>query len=729
MYEDLNKEQRAAVEHTEGPVLVFAGAGSGKTRVLTYRIANLIENHKVSPYNIMAVTFTNKAAGEIKERLKGLIKRDLNGMWAGTFHGMCCRMLRESGESIGVPKNFVIYDDGDSLSVIKDAMELLDLDPKRYNPRAIAGVISRAKEELVKAADFGNRFAGDLESAAGDVYEIYERELATNHALDFDDLIMKAVEMLDAVPEIRQRYAEKFHYILVDEYQDINITQYMLVRLLSSVHGNVFCVGDDDQSIYRWRGAKVGIILRFEQDFPKAAVYKLEQNYRSTKNILAAAQAVVEKNSIRADKHLRTDNPAGDRIGYVSANSDLDEASMVAQGIHEKVDYGSDNYRDIAVLYRMNSQSRLLEEALINRRIPYKIIGSVRFYDRKEIKDIIAYLRLAASPYESVSFKRVVNVPARGFGLTSLARVENYAAAHECSLYEAAKDMDSIIGLTARVKSALESFLTIIERLRDAVGKMGLFALTEELLNLTGYVTMLKDEGTSEAQSKLENIEEFMNVVSRFADGGGDATLGNFLEQIALISDIDSYDNGENAVTLMTMHAAKGLEFPVVYIPGMDESVFPNARAFADPEEMEEERRLCYVGMTRAMKNLTLTHAEQRMVYGKLTRMLPSRFIGDVPRSLLDLPEAPARPTYSEVSERAPYRTFNPTVVRKPAAVSGGEPTFKPAQKVRHDKFGKGVILAVNGEGDNEQVSVLFDEAGKKNLLVSVAKSKMRVIH
>ena len=719
MYEDLNKIQREAVEHTEGAVLVFAGAGSGKTRVLTYRIANLIQNHQVNPYNILAVTFTNKAANEIKDRIASLMGTNIGGIWAGTFHGTCCRILREHGADMGLDRNFVIYDDGDQLSIIKEALDTLGYDPKRYPARVVLNLISNAKEGLVTPENFHKKYAGDIEGVAGDVYKIYQEQLDLNNALDFDDLIMKAVVLLQNYPTVLEHYQEKFRYVLVDEYQDINMSQYLLIRLLSGKYNNVFCVGDDDQSIYRWRGAQVGIILQFERDYPKATVYKLEQNYRSTKNILAAAHAVVAKNTIRAEKKLWTENGAGDLIDLISSANDVDEANNVARAIYEQVEFGTRKYSDFAILYRMNSQSRAFEESLINRRIPYKIVGSVRFYERKEIKDIIAYLRLAANPYDSVSFKRVINAPLRGIGLTTVSKLEIFADANSKTLYETASDIENVPTISTRTKNLIAGFTKMIDRFHELAGTAAVYELTEEILNLSGYVTALQSERSSEAQSRLENIEELLSVIKSYSETTeADATLGNFLEQVALISDIDSYEDATNAVTLMTLHAAKGLEFPVVYMVGMEESIFPHARSLDDPEELEEERRLCYVGMTRAKEKLVLSYAHQRMIMGKIERTMPSRFLADVPKKLFSSPVVTAQEkTESDMVWK-----------RVPISRTVSKPSFNVGSKVMHDKFGRGVVLMSTGSGDMEQVTILFDGVGKKELLVSIAKNKMHVV-
>jgi len=707
----LNENQRAAVEHVDGPVLVFAGAGSGKTRVLTFRIAYLIKECGVKPHNILAVTFTNKAANEMKERISDLLGEGANRLWAGTFHGTCARILREKGSELGLDRNFTIFDDSDQMSLVRESMDSLDIDQKNYPAREILNLISKAKEKLVLPDEFGKHYGGRMENVAEKVYKVYQRKLMLNRALDFDDLIMYAVILLRSVPEVLQHYQERFHYILVDEYQDINYSQYQLVRSLAAKSRNVFCVGDDDQSIYRWRGADVGIILQFETDYPDATVYKLEQNYRSTKKILEAAHHVVKRNQGRANKKLWTDNDEGCDIEVIESANELEEAANLVRSIVDKTSLGTRNYSEIALLYRMNAQSRVLEEALINRRIPYKLIGSVRFYERKEIKDIMAYLRLAANPYETVSLRRVINVPTRGIGQTSMARLEEFAIAEQITLYEALRRIKEATDVPKRARAAMEAFGELVHHLHELAGEVSVHRLTDEILHISGYVAALKEEHTMEAQSRLENVEELLSVTEQFELTSEHPTLQAFLEQVALISDIDTYDQSGNAVTLMTLHAAKGLEFPVVYMTGMEEGIFPHRRSQDDREELEEERRLCYVGMTRAREELLFSYAQQRMLMGQIQRSLMSRFIEEIPEEMI-AEAIPRRRATSSTQWRSEFR---------PARTSTSA-TYRAGQKVDHPLFGRGIVLNSTGSGDEEQVTVAFNGEGIKKLIVAYAK-------
>ncbi len=706
----LNKQQRAAVTNTEGPVLVFAGAGSGKTRVLTHRIAYMIRELGVSPHNILAVTFTNKAANEMKERAEGLLGKAATGLWIGTFHGICARILRQRGPDIGIDRSFTILDDSDQLTLVRESLEAEGFDQKLYRPRDILNLISRAKEQLVLPDEFGRRFVGRLENVAGRVYRTYQEKLRLNRALDFDDLIMYTVLLLMNRPDVLKYYQDQFRYVLVDEYQDINYSQYQLVHMLAEEHRNIFCVGDDDQSIYRWRGADVGIILQFEKDYPDAAIYKLELNYRSTKKILSAAHAIVARNTDRAEKKLWTENAEGCDIEVMDAANEIDEASQVAQSIQNKVSFGERNYSDIVVLYRINAQSRVFEEAMINARIPHILVGSVRFYERKEIKDVLAYLRLAANPHESVSLRRVINVPTRGIGQTSISHLEQFAIQEHITLYDALRRVREATNIPTRARAAMEKFAEMIRHLNEMSENVSIRHLTEEALQVSGYLTWLRDDHTMESRSRLENVEELLSVTENFRLNTENPTLSVFLEQVALISDIDTLEDTSNAVTLMTMHAAKGLEFPIVYITGMEEGLFPHRRSLEDREELAEERRLCYVGMTRAREELLLTYAHQRMLMGQITGTGMSRFISEIPEDIV----ANARPR-RRLSANTEWRSQFRQMRTSNAA------SFRPGQKVQHDRFGKGVVINCAGSGDEEQVTVAFDKDGVKKLLVGLA--------
>lgn len=697
--------------HTEGPVLVFAGAGSGKTRVLTNRIAYLIQEKGVRPYNILAVTFTNKAAKEMKERIEHLLGEGASGLWAGTFHGTCARILREKGAEIGLDRNFTIFDDSDQLSLVRESMESLGLDQKVYKPREILNLISKAKEQLVLPDEFGRRFVGTIENVAKRVYKVYQEKLMLNRALDFDDLIMYAVLLFRDQPDVLKHYQDKFRYVLVDEYQDINFSQYTLVRNLAEKHKNIFCVGDDDQSIYRWRGADVGIILQFEKDYPDAGIYKLEKNYRSTKKILEAAHSVVRRNVGRQEKKLWTENVEGADIEVIDASNEIDEANRVARSIQDKVSFGGHSYADCVVLYRMNAQSRVFEEAMINARIPHKLIGTVRFYERREIKDVLAYLRLAANPQESVSLRRVINVPTRGIGQTSTSRLEQFAINKQITLYEATRRVSETTDIPARARAAIEKFGEIVHHLSEMRDDVSVRRLVEEIIDVTGYLAALREENSMEARTRLENVEELLSVTEQFQLSTQDPSLSAFLEQVALISDIDLLDESGNAVTLMTLHAAKGLEFPVVYMVGMEEGLFPHRRSLDDREELEEERRLCYVGMTRAREELVCSYAHQRMLMGQVTGSDMSRFISEIPDEVM----ADTQPRRRRAAADTEWRTqFQPRRVSNTG-------TFKAAQKVTHEHFGLGIVLNCSGAGAEEQVTVAFDKHGIKKLLVSFA--------
>ncbi|MDI6827652.1 MAG: UvrD-helicase domain-containing protein, partial [Armatimonadota bacterium] len=609
---DLNAAQKEAVCHPEGPLLIFAGAGSGKTRALTYRIAYLIGANGVKPSNILAVTFTNKAAREMKERIKDLVgSRMLEQMWVGTFHAVCARILRERGDRIGLDKDFVIFDEQDQLTLIRECLEQLDIDEKAYPARQIQWHISNAKEQMVLPEDYVHLFKGVLESQIGKIYPLYQKKLLANRALDFDDLILYAVRLLKECPDVREHYQQKFRHILVDEYQDINQSQFQFVKLLAEGHRNICVVGDDDQSIYSWRGADVGIILGFSKHFPDAKIVKLEQNYRSTRNILDAAYHVISKNSRRAQKQLWTEREGGRLLDKIEASDEHDEASKIINRIRDKVIAGEREYSDFVVLYRTNAQSRVFEDALRNYRVPYKIIGGFRFYERKEIKDLLAYLRLAYNPLDNVSLLRIINVPPRGIGPITVERIRTFAEEKGISLFEALSHHLEEIEVP-RAKRELTALAKLIEFLHAKRDEYSVGKLLTEIVENTHYLTELQKQGTYEADSRIENVRELFSVVKDFEETSETPTLVKFLEEMALMSDIDSYEENEKAVVLMTLHSAKGLEFPVVFMAGMEEGIFPHSRSMQSREELEEERRLCYVGMTRAKDELCLSFAHTR---------------------------------------------------------------------------------------------------------------------
>ncbi|MFC9274399.1 DNA helicase PcrA, partial [Bacillus spizizenii] len=618
----LNPVQQEAVKTTDGPLLLMAGAGSGKTRVLTHRIAYLMAEKHVAPWNILAITFTNKAAREMKERVESILGPGADDIWISTFHSMCVRILRRDIDRIGINRNFSILDTADQLSVIKGILKERNLDPKKFDPRSILGTISSAKNELTEPEEFSKVAGGYYDQVVSDVYTDYQKKLLKNQSLDFDDLIMTTIKLFDRVPEVLEFYQRKFQYIHVDEYQDTNRAQYMLVKQLAERFQNLCVVGDSDQSIYRWRGADITNILSFEKDYPNASVILLEQNYRSTKRILRAANEVIKNNSNRKPKNLWTENDEGIKISYYRGDNEFGEGQFVAGKIHQLHSSGTRKLSDIAILYRTNAQSRVIEETLLKAGLNYNIVGGTKFYDRKEIKDILAYLRLVSNPDDDISFTRIVNVPKRGVGATSLEKIASYAAMNGLSFFQAIQQVD-FIGVSAKAANALDSFRQMIENLTNMQDYLSITELTEEILDKTEYREMLKAEKSIEAQSRLENIDEFLSVTKNFEQKSEDKTLVAFLTDLALIADIDQLDQqeeesgGKDAITLMTLHAAKGLEFPVVFLMGLEEGVFPHSRSLMEEAEMEEERRLAYVGITRAEQELYLTNAKMRTLFGR----------------------------------------------------------------------------------------------------------------
>lgn len=649
MLADLNPPQQEAVTTTEGPLLILAGAGSGKTRALTYRVAYLIKEKKVNPRSILAITFTNKAADEMRERIEALIGKDTaKGMWISTFHSACVKILRNTIEKLGYKRNFVIYDDDDQETLTNHCLKDLNLDPKRYSPKAVAAAISNAKNELIDPDSFASQAQTYFERIVSEVYHLYQDRLFKNNALDFDDLIMVTVNILELYPDILESYQDRFRYILVDEYQDTNHAQFRLVSLLASKHRNLCVVGDDDQSIYQFRGANIRNILEFEQDYSDAKVIKLEQNYRSTQAILGAANEVIKNNRGRKPKTLWTANDTGQGPIWYQAEDEHDEASYVATQIEllcrrpAAAGRNSKTYKDFAVFYRTNAQSRVFEEVFLSYKLPYKIVGGVKFYERMEIKDILAYLRVIQNPGEGISLKRIINVPKRGIGKTTVDRIDAFSSQNNLSFYEALTKVDKVPALSESAREKVKEFLSLIGVFFKEKNKK-LHELVEEILDKTGYLQLLKKEGTIEAQSRIENIEEFVAACREFeaesekgAMPAGRQGLEEFLERVALITDIDTYEEEENAVTLMTLHNAKGLEFPVVFMVGMEEGLFPHIRSMTNAEELEEERRLCYVGLTRAQEALYLTSAWSRSLYGGANYTTHSRFLREIPPELLE---------------------------------------------------------------------------------------------
>ncbi|MDQ0163218.1 DNA helicase PcrA [Aeribacillus alveayuensis] len=719
----LNERQKEAVKLTEGPVLIMAGAGSGKTRVLTHRIAYLLAEKQVAPWNILAITFTNKAAREMKERIEGLLGPGAEDIWIATFHSMCVRILRRDIDRIGINRNFSILDSSDQLSVIKSILKERNIDPKKYDPRAILGSISSAKNELIKPEEYAKTKGGPWEQIVSDVYTDYQKKLLKNQSLDFDDLIMSTIQLFQRVPEVLEYYQRKFQYIHVDEYQDTNRAQYMLVKMLAARFQNLCVVGDSDQSIYRWRGADIANILSFEKDYPNANVILLEQNYRSTKRILQAANEVIKNNVNRKPKNLWTENPEGQKITYYRAESETGEAQFVAGKIQELVQSGKRKYSDIAILYRTNAQSRVMEEVLLKSNIDYTIVGGIKFYDRKEIKDILAYLRVVANPDDDISLERIINVPKRGVGATSVQRIQEYATEHGLSMFQAIEEIEQI-GVSARVVNALTSFRDMIRNFNAMQDYLSVTELTEELLEKTGYREMLESEKTLEAQSRLENIDEFLSVTQSFEKQSEDKSLVAFLTDLALIADIDQLDNEEettkDAVVLMTLHSAKGLEFPVVFLIGMEEGVFPHSRSLMEEAEMEEERRLAYVGITRAEEELYITNAEMRTLFGRTNMNPESRFIDEIPDDLIENVSVQKKNTRTFARRTTPNirPSSKPTLTK----TSGDAVDWAVGDKAEHKKWGIGTVVSVKGSGEDKELDIAFPSpVGIKRLLAKFA--------
>lgn len=715
----LNKEQQQAVKTTEGPLLIMAGAGSGKTRVLTHRIAYILLEKGVNPYNILAITFTNKAAREMKERINGILGGAADEIWISTFHSMCVRILRRDIDRIGINRNFTILDTTDQLSVIKGILKDKNIDSKKFDPRGILSAISSAKNELIDAKQYGKYTGNYFENIVSDVFEQYEKRLLKNHSLDFDDLIMKTIQLFKRVPEVLEYYQRKFQYIHVDEYQDTNKAQYQLVHLLAAKFQNLCVVGDSDQSIYGWRGADIANILSFEKDYPNAKVILLEQNYRSTKNILQVANHVISNNVKRKPKNLWTDNEKGEKIQYYRADTEQGEALFVTGKIKELVETKQRKFSDFAILYRTNAQSRAMEEMLVKANIPYTIVGGTKFYDRKEIKDLLAYLRLVANLDDDISFVRIINVPKRGIGATSLDRIAQYALQNEMSMFRALGEVERI-GLSAKAMKACREFYQMLSGLNQMQEYLSVMELTEEIIKRTEYREVLQAEKTLEAESRLENIDEFLSVTKNFEESSEDQTLIAFLTDLALVADIDQLDKEENvkdAVVLMTLHSAKGLEFPVVFLIGLEEGVFPHSRSLMEENDMEEERRLMYVGITRAEEELYITNAQIRTLYGHTNINPASRFIEEIPDEFIDRLNEQKRNVH--VRDQHQVRP----VFRPAQSTTGGEDIrWRAGDKAIHKKWGVGTVVSVKGEGDHMELDIAFPiPVGIKRLLAKFA--------
>ncbi len=732
--DNLNPPQREAVLYGDGPLLILAGAGSGKTRVITCRIAHLIRERNVDPSNILAVTFTNKAASEMRERVEQLIDVPLNRLWISTFHSACVRILRQHADRLGYKRTFVIYDETDRSSLIKACMSDLRIDGEQYQPRAISGRISSLKNNLVDAAHYDKTCSHfGFEEAVSRTYSLYEEKLKESDGLDFEDLLMLTVKLFEQHQDVLGYYQGMFHHILIDEYQDTNHAQYRFVRLLTAKRANLCVVGDDDQSIYRFRGADISNILNFEKDYPAAKVIKLEQNYRSTQNILGAAGAVVARNLGRKAKELWTQKLGGDKIKCYKALDEKDEARFICRTVQQETDEGR-SLRQIAVLYRTNAQSRALEDALRNRGIPYRIFGGLRFYDRKEIKDIIAYLRVLQNPADIVSLRRIINVPARGIGDTTMDKLERAAAQAGVLLYQAALNADTS-DVTPSAKRKLKEFTAMMERMRADLGSLTITDLVRRVIQESGYGAALEEEKTIESRIRLENLNELMTATEDFQEQNRDASLPAFLDQVALITDLeqqtaaDSGRGNTDSVTLMTLHNAKGLEFSVVFMAGMEEGLFPHSRSAESEEELEEERRLCYVGITRAKERLVLTHALERRLYGYPQSNLMSRFLQEIPREAMEFSGTDSTATYS-FRDRVPWENATFASARKetkelhpvaqPVKAGSGDRYYKGAV-VRHAKFGLGTVQRSEGAGDDLKISVSFPGHGVKTLSVKYA--------
>ncbi|WP_158182921.1 DNA helicase PcrA [Enterococcus faecium] len=729
----MNPRQKEAVLHTDGPLLLMAGAGSGKTRVLTHRIAYLIEEKEVNPWNILAITFTNKAAKEMKERVNAILASGGEDVWVSTFHSMCVRILRRDVDFIGYNRNFTIIDSSEQLTLMKRILKELNIDPKKYDPRSILGTISQAKNSLQTPQDFAKMQGSYYEEIAAKCYAAYQKELQYNQCMDFDDLIMNTIRLFEEHPDSLTYYQNKFHYIHVDEYQDTNHAQYTLVNLLAGRFRNLCVVGDADQSIYGWRGADMQNILDFEKDYPDAAVILLEQNYRSTKNILSAANQVIENNSNRKPKNLWTENKEGNKITYYRADNERDETRFIVDRMQEEIRSNHRNYGDFAILYRTNAQSRVREETLLKANIPYKMVGGHKFYDRKEIKDILAYLNVLVNPQDSISFERIVNSPKRGIGPGSIEKLRSFASLHEWPLLEAAQNVD-LANIGGKAGQQLGAFGEMIQEVTQMIPYLTVTELTKEVLDRSGYLEDLKIQNTLEAQARIENLEEFLTVTQEFDkqfeqqnEEDADAPeekLTVFLNDLALVSDIDNLEEDASQVTLMTLHAAKGLEFPVVFLIGLEEGVFPLSRALMEESELEEERRLAYVGITRAEEALYLTNAFSRTLYGRTQYNRPSRFVEEIDQELLEIegmrPTPKKTPVFAKKTAYS-YKQPETAVVPSKSATGGENNSWKPGDKVKHKKWGLGTVVRVSGTSKDLELDVAFPSQGVKRLLAAFA--------
>ncbi|MBS6186784.1 MAG: DNA helicase PcrA [Veillonella sp.] len=720
----LNKEQQQAVQHTEGPLLILAGAGSGKTKVLTVRIAHLLAQG-VNPYEILAITFTNKAAKEMKSRVEGLVGDVANRIWLSTFHSFCAKFLRfEIDSFLGYNSNFTIYDTSDSQAVIKAALKALNLDDKYYPVGAMIAAISDAKNKLLFASDFRKQARDFYQQKVADVYEYYERELRKNNALDFDDLLLVAVKLLQSNATVLDKYSHRFRYVMIDEYQDTNHAQYLLAKLLASHWKNIAVVGDADQSIYAWRGADIQNILDFEKDYPNCTSIKLEQNYRSTKIILDAANAVIDNNEGRPEKNLWTDKIEGAKIQHFTAQSEHEEAAFIGDTIAKKHDIHDVPYGDMAILYRTNAQSRVLEEALIKRALPYTMVGGTKFYDRKEIKDVLAYLRVLYNPFDDLSLLRIINVPKRSIGATTVAKLQDYAREKGTSLFMTLTQLHLIDSIKGKTKEKLEEFGILIFTLVSEMEDKTVLDILESILDRTGYLAQLEESTDSQDQARAENIGELLSVAKDFQDTNPSGTVEDFLEQVALVNDVDSFEQEEAKVTLMTLHAAKGLEFPIVFLCGLEEGLFPHSRTLMNPEEIEEERRLAYVGITRAEKELYISNATTRTVFGRTSSYLPSRFIDEIPEELVDGLRA-KRKVPDDIKRHVPqHMSVTSRPVTKPIVRNEVIADWKVGDTAIHSKWGNGKVINVTGEGAGMKLTIEFPTQGVRVVMAKFAPVK-----
>ncbi|KIR09510.1 ATP-dependent DNA helicase PcrA [Levilactobacillus brevis] len=738
----MNDKQTEAVLQTEGPLLVLAGAGSGKTRVLTHRVAYLIEHNNVMPWRILAITFTNKAAKEMRERVIKLLGPDGNDVWVSTFHALCVRILRRDADKLGYNRAFTIADPGEQRTLIKRVLQQQNLDIKKFDPRSVLGAISNAKNALQTPAMMREAAGNPFETTVATVYESYQRELQANQAMDFDDLIMLTIKLFNQDADVLGYYQDKFQYIHVDEYQDTNDAQYTLVNLLAKKHGNLCVVGDGDQSIYGWRGANMENILNFEHDYPDAHVTLLEQNYRSTKTILRAANDVIQRNVNRKKKDLWTDNAEGEPISYYRGQNENDEAHYVVAKIQEEREQNHHDYGDFAILYRTNAQSRVIEETLVKANIPYTMVGGHKFYDRKEIRDVLAYLTLVANPADSMSLERIINEPKRGIGATSVEKLRDFAEMNDWTELEATQNISLATTLSARVRTAMEKFGLTLKHVQDRAATMSVSDMTSELLDQTGYMASLKASKNLEAETRIENIEEFLSVTQKFDDDWDNADhdetedrLVEFLADLALVSAQDDVEEEPAEVTLMTLHAAKGLEFPVIFLMGLEEGIFPLSRAMLEDDELEEERRLAYVGITRAQEKLYLTNAYSRMLYGRRQTNPQSRFVTEIAPELLHLDYSETKSGLTPSRRDVPFARRTASAVAKPYAgktgrvseqtgTGAGKVSWTIGDKASHKKWGVGTVVKVNGTGEDAELDIAFPEQGIKRLLAAFAPIK-----